>query len=191
MYMWGLIRAAFTSAQLSLYGEQPALEGWIILFDNEQFWTVQFMSVSVLPCNVDKSVLMWSQLKRILCVITILDLHQLVFIKNSLMVWVSSSRNLAKYYFQKMEGKSVFIEELGLFQYSVFLFYHNLYANGYCMIILRLLMLRLHTDIMRCSNSEIWNSSEVTKVLFKKAWSNPWFCQNKAWSSNIYGLWGK
>lgn len=168
MYMWGIIRATFTSAQPSLYDEQPALEGWIILFEHRQIWTVPFMSASVLSYNIDKSVPMWSQFERIMCVVfkmMIFDLHRLVFIKNSLLVWVSSSRNLSKYSFQETKGKSVSIEELGLLHCSVFSFYQNLCANGYYMILVILLMLHLHTYIVSCSNSEIWNSSEDTESI--------------------------
>lgn len=86
--MWGIIRAAFTSAQLSLYDEQPALESWKILFGDKQLWTVEFMFTSAL--SYSKSILIWPQLKSIMWFILkimILDSHQLVFIKHSLLVW--------------------------------------------------------------------------------------------------------
>lgn len=155
---------------------------------NNPFWQLAVLNSTVHVhlsslSQIDKSVLMWSQFKRTMCAIfkmVILDLRQLVFIKNSLLVWVPASRYLAKYSFQEMEGKSVFTEEQGLLQYSVFTFYQNLCANRYCMILLRILVLHLHTYIMRCSNSEIWNSSEVTEDFLKKWCSHVWFCWKKS-----------
>ena len=71
---------------------QQCLEGWIILIEDKQFWTVQFMSASALSYNIDKSVLMWSQLERIMCVIfemMILDLRQTcLYQKCSMESWV-------------------------------------------------------------------------------------------------------
>lgn len=92
---------------------QQCLEGSIILTEDKQFWTVQFMSTLAFSYNIDKSVLTWSQLERIMCIIfkiIILDLHQTCFYQKwSMESWVSSGVSL----FCRKPCKIIFSANLG------------------------------------------------------------------------------
>lgn len=136
MCMWGIIRAVFASAQLSLCDEQPAVLGGL----NNSYWGQAVLSSTVhvhfISYNIDKSVLMWSHLERIICPtfkMMVFDwyencLYQKCSIECCILgfFFLSSARNLTMQSFQKTEGKPVFI----LPPCWILLLYQNPCVNG-------------------------------------------------------------